>query len=416
MQLREGMPICWVSQPVAGVAAVRKPGRIVELTSGRVRIRTFDEQANAWTYPLVRPITLRDIDERSAALLRQLESTVPVDGGDAEFLGGLQVPNNVSTRNVEESTSPISEPGKDALSPAGVQVEPPSGAPTEPEARGTSESLVDESPVRVEVQVPEDDAWLVRAVARALADPKRAEAAREVLRPRFAGPLAALYERIERTERPAIGRWHGHLPELDIRIAYRVIVLRDRCETVARALQVNLDSVRRRVRCGVDLALDQAADPALERYRYESMPYLRRRAPVLKPVLERAYLSVMEEKAKTGTAPKKAEKRPRGRHPVLPPELDVRLAYRVVVEREQCEKLARMLGLTETRIRQRVQHGVVLVLDHAADPTLEPLRSEGLQQLRRKGSQLKGAFEKVLSSPALKEKLAATSTALRIRL
>jgi hypothetical protein len=414
MQLREGMAICWVFQPVAGVAAVRKPGRIMELTSGQVRIRTFDEQAKQWTYPLVKPLTLRDIDERAAALLKQLESTFPFDEADAEFFGGPQGRNSSCIGNLEERISPLLKQGEEARSPARTEAETAGGVPAELKARGASESLVDELPVRVEVHVSEDDAWLVRAIARALADPQRAEAAREVLRPRFAGPLAALYERIERTERPATGRWHGHLPELDIRIAYRVIVMRDRCEAVAHALEVNLESVRRRVRCGVDLSLDRAADPALERFRYESMPYLRRRAPVLKPVLERAYLSVMEEKAKAATAPKKAAKRPRGRQPVLPPELDVQLAYRVVVEREQCEKLARMLGLTETRVRQRVRRGIVLVLDQAADPTLEPLRSEGLQQLRRKGFRLKGAFEKVLSSPALKEKLAATSTALRM--
>ena len=44
--------------------------------------------------------------------------------------------------------------------------------------------------VRVEVQVRKEDAALIRSVARALGDPARATEARNVLKARFAEPVA----------------------------------------------------------------------------------------------------------------------------------------------------------------------------------------------------------------------------------
>src|SRR5881392_3957249 len=78
--LRAGMPICWVHQAAAGVAAVRKPGRVMGFMAGGVRICVFDEEINAWAYPVVKPITLRNIDPAAMAALEGFERRVPAAG------------------------------------------------------------------------------------------------------------------------------------------------------------------------------------------------------------------------------------------------------------------------------------------------------------------------------------------------
>jgi hypothetical protein len=71
-----------------------------------------------------------------------------------------------------------------------------------------------------------------------------------------------------------------------VRLAYRVLVGEEKCDTVGRTLGVTGVRVLQRVRNGVKLALDQAADPQLDWLRTVSLRCLRQ-APALKGVLER---------------------------------------------------------------------------------------------------------------------------------
>ena len=140
----------------------------------------------------------------------------------------------------------------------------------------------------------------------------------------------------------APGRSRGRHPDLDL-----------------RKLGVNSFTVRERVRRGVDVALDHAADPALERYRFESIPMLRRRAAALRPALEKAFLHISAERAKQNACEEKVKEPRAGRYSRdVPPDFDVRLAYRVLVGEEKCDTVARTLGVTGERVLQRVRNGV----------------------------------------------------------
>jgi hypothetical protein len=372
MQLQVGMPICWVYQAAAGVPAVRKPGRVTELPTGGVRIRIFDEELNAWAYPVVKPITLRTLDPAAAAALEKLERRVPVSGDEI-------LPHSSTL------TAPTQQP-----------------APV---------PIRDEPPVRFELHVRSKDADLVRCVLRALGDPQRAEATRALLRSHFGRegvegispePFAPLSESLEWTMAP--GKLRGRHADLDIRVAYRVLVMRDRCGAVARKLGITSLSVRDRVRRGFDVALDHAADPALERYRRESIPMLRRRAAALRPALEKAFLHISAERAKQKAPDEKTkERRPYRRD--VPLDFDVRLAYRVLVGEEPCDAVGRTLGMTGERVLQRLRNGVNLALDHAADPQLDKLRSVGLRGWRQDPS-LKSVLERMLSRPQVEPQAA----------
>jgi len=359
------MPICWVHQAAAGVAAVRKPGRVMDFMAGGVRICVFDEEINAWAYPVVKPITLRNIDPAAMAALEGFERRVPV---------------------------------------AGLESCRYNSAPAMPSGCSSPEPHTDEPPVRLELHMGRKDVDLVRRVVHALGDPQRAEAIRAQLGlqvGREGGEefspvsLASLSGTIEQAMPQ--GRFRGSHPYLDGKVAYRVLVMRGRCRTVAQKLGVTSLTVRDRVRRGVVVALDHAADPALEPYRYESVPMLRRKASILRPALEKAFLQVSKEKGRQRAIEERIKEPRTARYSRdVPPDFDVRLAYRVLVQGEKSDTVGMALGITGERVLQRVRNGVKLALDYAADPQLDRLRSAGLPGLRQAPS-LKVALERLLS-------------------
>src|SRR5581483_4275449 len=342
MDFLEGTPICWLSQATAGVAPVRKSGRITQISRGSAHIRIFDDEVKAWICLRVKPISLRRIKESALAELEELERKYPVVRIDANPFNGA--------------------------------------APALTQSPGAPKPADRESLVRMEVQVRRKDADLVLEVTRALADPSEADAVRALLRTHF-GTNSDLFAQLKET--PAPGRLHSPHPDLDVRVAYRVLVMRDKCATLARKLGISSPMVRARVRRGVECALSHAADPALKPFGFESIPMLRRRALALQPALERVFLYISKQKPKKTSEEMTDQERCMGRSlRDLPPEFDVRLAYRVLIGNEDCEVVGQALGVSGQRVRQRVENGVKLALDHAADPQLERLRSVTLSGLR----------------------------------
>src|SRR5438034_7809163 len=103
---------------------------------------------------------------------------------------------------------------------------------------------------------------------------------------------------------------------------------------------------------------------------------LRRKASILRPALEKAFLQVSKEKGRQRAIEERIKEPRTGRYSRdVPPDFDVRLAYRVLVQGEKSDTVGMALGITGERVLQRVRNGVKLALDYAADPQLDRLRS-----------------------------------------
>lgn len=242
MQHQVGMAVCWCIQPMARVQPYQIPGRIVGLERGYVCIRVFDEERARWIKGAVRPITVRGITPQQLTLLEQQEATWPVTlpSGSGE-MGQNQEDSANRFGNFMRSRSQVRLRSTGGQGDLNVRI---ASANTLPGA--SQRSLPSSKPQRSLEEISD--------------------------------------------LRESIGRVRDPDTDLAIRLAYRVLIVGETLGRVGLLAEMSRERVRQYLRLGVIYACK--GDPKLEKLLHKPLPVLRRHAPVLKPALQTAFLTM----------------------------------------------------------------------------------------------------------------------------
>ena len=262
MQHQKGMAVCWCIQPMARVRPNLIPGRVIGIEPGYVRIRVFEAETECWIERPVRPVTLRRIGPQQSALLEKQEATWPVPG-----LGNGSKGESKQAVDLTQPTKPATV----ILSDAAPEV------PSRGRVQTTAVAGPDNARQRERRQTSET--------------PRR----------RSLGEISDLRE--------SVGRVGDPDTDLNIRLAYRVLVMGESLGRAGSQAGVSRQRVQQRVRLGVVAALKRTTDPNLKSLRDHGLPMLRRHASALKPVLEMAFLSEPEAHARRAASPRLALRR-----------------------------------------------------------------------------------------------------------
>lgn len=281
MEYQKGEAVCWSLQPAARVPVIQIPGRMVGTKPGYVVIRVFDVQESRWIDRPVRPITLRKIGPKQAALLREQEAVWPIASSTV-----VQNPIEKRTNSLEKLAAPEGL-GTNALFAAAsptvnqCKVDKPENTIKRPAVPGALETNAPASEARPEAQDP-----TCHITRRQLSAGQQGQ---------WSAPGNTKRNRsLERITdlRASIGRVRDPDIDLNLRLAYRVLIAGETLDRVAKLAGVTRERVRQRVRDGVTAALSSVPDPTLKGLCKESLTTLRHHASELKPALENAFLAI----------------------------------------------------------------------------------------------------------------------------